>query len=90
MSKNNEIQANSFMEVDIQNLICPIIAIYIKPDDYPDKVVARVFDMEIPTNIIVIRDTLEELREDIQEAYPWMLRFDRAKNDVLCIAETWL
>lgn len=28
--------------------------------------------------------------EDIMKAFPWMLRFDRQKNDVQCIAETWL
>ena len=85
-----DIKANSLTQVDVKNLVCPIIAIYIKPDDYPDQVVARVFDMENPTNTIVTRDTLDDIRADIQEAYPWTLRFDRAKNDALCIAETWI
>jgi hypothetical protein len=98
LSKNQVIEAvrqqtitvNSFSEVDLSDLQCPIIAVYINPVDYPQDCVARVFDLEQPTNIILIRRTLEELRTDIIQTYPWMVRFDRAKNDVQCIAETWL
>lgn len=98
MSKNQVIEAvrqqtikvNSFSEVDVSSLKCPIIAVYINPFDYPQECVARVFDLDQPTNIILSRRTLSELREDIVQVFPQMVRFDRSKNDVQCVAETWL
>lgn len=98
MSKNQIIEAvrqqtvtvNSFSEVDVSGLKCLIIAVYINPLDYPQDCVARIFDLDQPTNIILSRRTLEELRADIIQTFPHMVRFDRAKNDVQCVAETWI
>lgn len=88
--RNMTIEVNSFTEVDISELQVPIVCIYINPVDYPDKVVARMFDLENPLNIILVRYTLEEIREDITKSFPHMVRFDRDKNDVRCITETWI
>ena len=88
--RQQTIQVNSFTELDIRSIDCPIIAVYINPKDYPENVVARIFSLDKPTNIILIRKTLDEIRTDIINAYPWLVRFDRASNDVYCIAETWI
>jgi hypothetical protein len=88
--KEQTMEINSFQEVDMQGLKCPIIAIYRNPDDYPQAAVARLFNLEEPMNVILVRNTVAELREDIMKSCPWMVRFDRAKNDVLSISETWI
>lgn len=88
--KKQTIEVNSFTEVDVTGLRCPIIAIYVRPEDYPEDCVARLWDMEELTNILLKRGTVEEIRQDINKAYPWMVRFERAKNDVLSISETWI
>lgn len=88
--KNQTIELCSFQEADISDLKVPIICIYINPEDYKGKVVARMYDMEDPLNIIIVRYTLEEVRKDITQAFPYMVRFDRAENDIKCITETWI
>jgi len=88
--KRDTIVVNSLQEVDISMLDCAIVAIYVNPDDYPQAAVARLFDLDEPMNIIIIRNTIKELRKDINDSFPDMLRFDRAKNDVRCIVETWI
>lgn len=88
--KGKTIEVDSFQHVDLSDLQCPIVAIYFHPEDYPEAAVARVFDLDKPTNIVMVRDQVEELRNDIMDTFPWMLRFDRAKNDPRSIIETWL
>lgn len=68
----------------------PCIGVYNRPSDYPDKCVARLFDGTKPTNIIIIRNTVEEIREDITKRFPAMLPFARDKEDCKCVVETWI
>lgn len=88
--KNMTIEVNSFQEVDIRGLQVPIVCIYNSPEDYPDKVVARLFDLENPLNIVLVRYSIEEIREDIMKSFPHMVRFDRNKNDLKSITESWI
>jgi len=88
--RNITIELNSFQEADISNLKVPIICIYSKPNDYKNKIIARMFDLEEPLNIIIVRYTIEEIREDIIKTFPNMVRFDRAVNDTKSITETWI
>ena len=62
--KDNNIQ--SFKDVDFSSVSVPFIALFKGPDDYPGKYVARLFDLDKPTNIVMIRGTLEEIKEDIK------------------------
>ncbi len=55
----------SMKEADLTGLFWPMIAIYRIPKDYPGKYVARIYDLDKPTNVVMIKDTLEELQEDI-------------------------
>lgn len=83
-------EVKSFADVDTSELKQPIICVFNKPDDYPDKYVARLFEGTAPTNIIITRNTVEEIREDITKRFPAMLPFARDKEDCKCVVETWI
>lgn len=59
--------------------------------DFPNGFVARVWDGEgpKPTNVVTMRFSLEELREDI-EAAGFTVKFPRAEGDEPHIVETWM
>ena len=86
--KNKRIQ--SFSEVDIAELKFPVIAIYDRPLDFPDSYVARIFDSDKPTNVILLDNNLSHIREEIKFYFPQMVRLPRAQNDVNCLVETWI
>lgn len=65
----------------------PLICIYDHPKDYPDKFIARLWDCDIPTNIMATADTLEELRAKIPSS---MVRMDRHPKDDPCVVEVWI
>lgn len=62
--KDNNIQ--SFKDVDFSSVSVPFIALFRGPDDYPGKYVARLFDLDKPTNAVMVRDEFEEIEEDIK------------------------
>lgn len=84
-----EQQVHTFAMVDLSDIRFPIIAIYEKPRDYPEWFVARVWNDKNPTDTIMLKRDLCEIREDIKKNFPWMVRLMRAKNDDPCIVETW-
>jgi len=84
----NDVILDNFNEINIRLATkMPLIAIYDHPSDYPDKFVARIWDVDIPTRYAVLRDDLESIREVIP---PWMVRFVRSDKDDPVIVETWL
>lgn len=83
-------EVRSFSVVDIGNLKQPVICVYRSPADYPDKCVARIFDGTNPTNIVIIRETVEEIREDIAKNFPDKIPFARCREDCKCIVESWI
>ena len=81
---------SSLKDVDFREMnVIPSIVVYEKPSDYPDKYVARVFDGAKPTNVIITRDSLEEIRYDIMLA-GFGACVTRDLQDTQCIVETWL
>lgn len=80
----------SLGEVDLTGLYFPVIAIYDRPSDYPHQYVARIFDSDKPTNIILLGNILSKIREDIKFNLPQMVRLPRAGNDVGSLVETWI
>ncbi len=66
----------------------PIITIYQHPADYPDKYVARVWDVNRPTNLAAVADTYEELMEAIPTNQ--MTKMTRSPADDPVILETWI
>ena len=86
----NRIGGKAVADVDTSELKQPIICVFNRPDDYPDKCVARLFEGTAPTNIIITRNTVEEIREDITNRFPAMLPFARSKEDHKSVVESWI
>lgn len=76
-----------FDNVDFTEIKCAMIVIYDHPKDYPNKYVARVWDMNKPTNVVAINERLDILRTLIPGG---MIVCDRNKDDDPCILEVWL
>ena len=59
---------NSFLDVDISDLMLLGVVIYKCPEDMPHyEYVCRLREItkDLPTNIVIVRNSLEECREDI-------------------------
>lgn len=65
----------------------PMICIYDHPEDYPDNFVARVWDVNSPTHLVALADTLEGIRATIP---PNMTRMPRSLRDDPVIVEVWI
>lgn len=59
-------EVKSFADVDTSELKQPIICVFNKPDDYPDKYVARLFEGTAPTNIIITRGSNDRSTERME------------------------
>lgn len=84
------VEVNSFEQVDIEQMIFPLVVVYNGPADYPGKYVARLFDCNVPTNTVIVKDTLKEVRKDIMKNFPYMIRIKRSAEELKCIVETWM
>lgn len=65
----------------------PSVAVFNSPDDQPGKYVARLFDKNLPTNIAIIEDSLDEVRAGIPFT---MVKLDRTPFDHPNIVEVWI
>ena len=61
-------EMESLTKVDFSDMRFPIAVLYDRPVDYPDSIVARVFEMDNPTNIFVRYETVEDARNDALKA----------------------
>lgn len=79
-------EIKSFVDFDFSLAKMPMIVVYDSPSEFPSKFVARLFNVDIPTNYFVTADTLEELRKKM----PFnMIRTGRSPQDDIIIVETW-
>ena len=85
----HNVEVKSIRDVDLSVLQIPQVAVYNKPDDYPDKAVARVFDNGKPTNIIMLADDPNDLRWDIRK-HTNLVWFPRGKEDVPALVGVYL
>lgn len=87
MKPNNEL-IDTFRGMDLSPYRSPLITIFTRPLDYPDhKYIARLFDLNHPTPYVVLRDSLDEIRETI----PYGLTLlKRDPNDHPSVVEVWL
>lgn len=60
-------RVGSIKEADLSDLQFPVIVVYDSPEDYKGKCVARIFDINKPTDTVMVKDTLEEIHEDIRK-----------------------
>ena len=79
----------SIKELDTSNLKVPVIVVYEHPDDYPEYYVARVFNMDKPTDTIMLKKKLSEIQDDIRANTDMMFML-RGVEDDPCIVGAWM
>ena len=79
----------SMQEVDFSKLKMPAVAVYKRPEDFPRKCVARVYDMDKPTEHILIKNTLAEIDKDIRR-YTNFTCIPRGKEDAPSLVCVWM
>lgn len=79
-----------FKSVNVKGLTMPAVAIYNSPADFQGKIVARLMDMDVPTNIISFARTEQEMREKIKRAFPHMINMGRGAEDHISLVEVWM
>ena len=77
----------NFTNVDFTKIKAAMIVIYDHPKDYPNSYVARIWDMDKPTNVVVINENLVALRSLIPKDMSFIERFE---TDDPCMVEIWL
>ena len=89
MDKSKDIVLETFKKIKLSSLVkVPIIAVYKHPSDYPDKYVARLWDVgNKATHYVLVKDTLAEIREAIPNN---LIRLNPSAKDDPIIVETWL
>ena len=75
--------------VDLDRFKLPAIAVHQDPIEYPGNNVARIFDVSTPTNTVIIKDTLEEIMEDIKTNTD-MVFLKRTADDTPSLVGVWL
>lgn len=81
----------SMRQVDFSDLRFPLIVVYKNPRDYPDAYVARIWEgaRSLPTNTIIKREKLQEIRKDIKAA-GFTIRIAPKAGEDPVIVETWI
>ena len=81
----------SLEEVDFTHMQVPMAVIYDSPKDFPGVYVCRIWEAVgcKATDIVMLNNTLEEMREDIREA-GFVYCFERTESDDPVIVETWI
>lgn len=59
-------------------------------EEHKGYFVARIWELDKPTDTIMLKKSLSAIREDIKATLPNMVRLPKAKNDDPCIVETWI
>lgn len=83
------IVANSIREVELKSLKFPTIGVYWHPTDFPRCCVARIFDGDMPTNVVILRRELKDLQSDIRENTK-LTFLPRGKGEPISIVGVWM
>ena len=76
-------------QIGFSRLQMPIIAVYKDQKDYPGYYVARVFDVNRTTNIIMAKKDFLELQRDIGK-HTGMIWLHRTPQDDPALMGTWI
>ena len=79
---------NNVKEMDFGGMRLPIIAVYDSPEDFPGRAVARLYDVDRPTETIMVRTTAREIHKEIREN-TGMVFFQRGAEDVRSLVGVW-
>lgn len=88
--QDQTVEVRSFADVDLHGVRFLIIAVFEKPEDYPEDCVARIFNASKATNVIIKRRNIAEIRKDITVNFPWMYPIKRSEMDVKSFIEAWV
>lgn len=72
---------------DFGGLRLPVLVVYQRPTDFPDKFVVRLFDLQTATEHCTIHDSYEQARNAIPRRFAVIARHP---NDEPQILETWV
>lgn len=67
----------------------PFVAVYRSPEDFPGECVARIYELDRPTDTIMVRRTFAEIQGDIRE-HTDKTFIPREKEDVPSLAGVWI
>lgn len=86
--KNKKVESMTL--VNFSEMKIPAICVYNHPEDFPDKIIARVLEAATNgmTNVYAEYDSLEDCRKDIAAA-GFNIVMPRSPEDPLCIVETY-
>ena len=85
-----DINLYSFGQIKKLAVKMPLITVYDSPDDYKGKYVARIFDVIKPTQFVIVKNSLADIRKDIKKVFPYMVPIARSPEDVPSVVETWM
>ena len=80
---------DSLMQVNMSDLKMPVIVVFDKPSDFPDNIVARIFDCDKPTNIVAIYDSIDHARADAYGAGFGMMLPRSDVDDPVILESYW-
>lgn len=81
----------SLTGIQMSGLKVPMAVVYHNAKDLPGSYCSRLWEAtaSIPTNIVITRDTLDEIREDIKKA-GFKTKFPAGVGEDRVIVETWI
>lgn len=85
--ENKTIIVNDFINLKEISEPGAIITIYDSPEDFKGKFIARLYLLDKPTPYAIIKNTLEELRDEIPS---WMVPLQRQREDFGSIVEVFI
>ena len=83
------VEIKTFKDFDLSIFGRPQVAVFDKPEDYPNKAVAKVLDNGKETNVIMLAENPNDLRWDIRK-YTKLIWAPRGKEDVLSLVGVYL
>jgi hypothetical protein len=81
------VQIDDFSELSFKPYKFPLITVYKHPSDFPNYYVARLWDMNVRTDVYMLKDSLREIREAIPSRF---YRLNRDNSDDPVIVEVWV
>lgn len=82
-----DVVVDDFSHVDFSGLFLPMFTVCSSPRDYPGRYTVRLSDLDKPTNIVAVRDTLEAARACVPKG---LARLIRDPNDDPVIVEVYV
>lgn len=83
-----DIIVHSISQIDLSDIRMPISAVYDRPADYPEHCIARLFDVDKPTNVILRRSTVKEMQRYFRQTT--LMFHPRDKGDPENLVGTWM